>query len=68
MSNIHNPRIQLEGKIRGLTRLVEKLKTGECLGRPEGHDMDCGEGPDWYKKYCSEACRLRAEIKELKGE
>ena len=68
MGRLYNPRIELEGKVKGLELLVKKLKEGKCLGRADGHDMDCGQGPDWYKKYCSEACRLRAEIKELKGE
>lgn len=68
MAGINNVRVQLESKVKGLERLVQKLKDGECLGRADGHDMDCGMGPSYYKKYCSEACRLRAEIKELKGE
>jgi hypothetical protein len=68
MATIYNQRVQMESKIKGLERLVEKLKAGECLGRPDGHDMPCGEGPEYYKKYCSETCRLRAELKALNGE
>lgn len=62
-----NVRRQLESQIAALQRQVEKLRRGECMVRFPGHDMMCGEGPDNYKRYCSEACRLRAEIEQLKN-
>lgn len=64
----YNVRKQLESQIEGYKKEIENLKAGKCFKRFSGHDMICGEGPDFYKKYCSEACRLRAENEVLKAE
>lgn len=63
----YNVRKQLESQIEGLTRELERARQGVCQRRFSGHDMLCGEGPEDYKKYCSEACRLRAENEQLKA-